>query len=112
MRKLLSQPVTRSVPTRMAAIPALLVGHLCPDLLITRMTRIGDGLQFCTEVSWQQALVDAGVALWVVLDEAAPTASAQAPIGLDVVTVVGHAGDFSAEIPSRPADPVYTVLAD
>lgn len=106
MRKLLPHSVTRSAPTSMAGTPALLVGHLRPDVLITRMTRSGDGLQFCTEVSWQQALVDAGVALWTVLDDDAPTASAQTPVGLDAVTVVGRGGDPTDETHSCPTDSV------
>lgn len=112
MRELLSSHVVHSIPTSMAAIPGLLAGHLRPDALITRMAHSGDGLQFCSEVSWQQALVDAGVPLWAVLDDSAPKASAEAPIPLDAVTIIGRAGSGTAEIPVRSADSIHDDLAD
>ena len=112
VRKLLPSRVTRSVPTSLAAIPALLAGHLRPDILIARMIPSGDGLQFCTEVSWQRAAVDAGVPLWAVIDDAAPTACAERPVALHAATVIGRAGDRPADIPFRPAESVHEALAD
>ncbi|MUL67875.1 acetyl-CoA hydrolase [Mycobacterium sp. CBMA 234] len=112
VRGLLPNPATRSVPVSMAAIPALLTGHLRPDALITRMAPRGAGLQFCTEVSWQQALVDAGVSVWAVVDDAAGSASAEPAVDRGRVTVVGHTGEPPAEVPSRAPDPIHYELAD
>lgn len=112
VRKLLPSPVTRSVPVSMAAIPGLLAGYLRPDILITRMTPSGAGLQFCTEISWQRAVVESGVKLWAVIDDAARSASAEPPIAHAAATVVGHAGDAPAEVPSRPAESIHEALAD
>lgn len=112
VRALLPSPTTSAVPTSMAAIPALLGSHLRPDALITRMTRRGDGLRFCTEVSWQQALVDLGVPVWAVLDEDAPSAHAGTPISPDRVTIIGRAGDAPADVPSRPTEALHDALAD
>lgn len=112
VRGLLAQPVTRSIPTSMAAIPALLSGHLRPDVLITRMAERDGGLHFCTEVSWQQALFDAGVQVLAVLDRAATVASAEKPISVDAVAVIGEAGDRPAAVPPRRPDPVHEQLAD
>ncbi|MDR3663485.1 MAG: acetyl-CoA hydrolase/transferase C-terminal domain-containing protein [Mycobacterium sp.] len=112
VRSLLTNPVTSAVPTSMAAIPALLGDHLRPDLLITRMTRRAGGLQFCTEVSWQQALVDLGVPVWAVLDDEAPSAYAGKPVPADAVTIIGRAGDSPADVPWRPAESIHDALAD
>lgn len=112
VRALLPSPVTSAVPVSMAAIPALLGGHLRPDVLITRMTRRGDGLHFCTEISWQRALVDLGVPVWAVLDDGAPTASAEPALPAEAVTIIGYAGDAPADIPSKGAAAVHEALAD
>ncbi|WP_156628727.1 acetyl-CoA hydrolase/transferase C-terminal domain-containing protein [Mycobacterium sp. 1274756.6] len=111
-RKLLPSPMVRAVPTSMAAIPGLLAGHLRPDVLITRMAEDGEGLRFCTEVSWQRAMVDAGVPVWAVLDRTAPVASAEKPIPVSQVKIVGIAACRPAEVPSVPPDPVHDELAD
>lgn len=112
VRALLPSPATRAVPTSMAAIPALLSGHLRPDVLITRMTERDGVLRFCTEVSWQRALIDIGVPVWAILDDAAPSADATAPLATDAGIVVGRVGDAVAEAPVRVPDAVYEELAD
>lgn len=112
VRALLPSPVTSAVPVSMAAIPALLGGHLRPDVLITRMTSRGDGLHFCTEISWQRALVELGVPVWAVLDDGAPTASAEPALPAEAVTIIGYAGDAPADIPSKAAAAIHEALAD
>ncbi len=112
VRSLLSSPVTSAVPTSLAAIPGLLGEHLRPDVLVTRMTRRADGLRFCTEVSWQQALVDLGVPVWAVIDDRAPSAYAGEPIPADAVTIIGRAGDSPADVPQRPSESIHDALAD
>lgn len=111
-RQLLPSPVTRAIPTSMAAIPGLLSGCLRPDVLITRMARRGGSLHFCTEVSWQFALFAAGVPVWAVLDDTAACASAEAPIPADRVSVVGTAESGPVALPSPAPDPVHVELAD
>ena len=112
VRPLLPSPVTRAVPTSMAAIPALLSGPLRPDVLITRMTVRDGGLRFCTEVSWQRALIDDGIAIWAVIDDSAVCADAGPPLPESAVTIVGRVGDAPAESPERPIDDVYHALAE
>lgn len=112
VRTLLPSPVTSAVPTSMAAIPALLGSHLRPDVLLTRMTRRDGGFQFCTEVSWQQTLVDIGVPVWAVLDEGAPSACAGKPVAPEALTIIGRTGDSPADLPSRPAEAIHEALAD
>lgn len=112
VRGLLPHPATCAIPTSLAAIPGLLTGPLHPDVLITRMTHRGGAVHFCTEVSWQQALVDAGVPVWAVLDDAAPAASAESGLPLDAVSVVGRAGDAPARVAPRAPEPLHEELAD
>ncbi len=112
VRGLLPHPGTCAIPTSLAAIPGLLTGPLRPDVLITRMTRRGDAVHFCTEVSWQQALVDAGVPVWAVLDDVAPAASAESPLSPNAVSVLGRAGDGPACVAPRAPEPLHEELAD
>lgn len=112
VRSLLPNPVTSAVPVSMAAVPGLLAGHLRPDVLITRVARRADGLHFCTEVSWQQAMVRSGVPVWAVFDDSAPVASAEPPLPAEAVTIIGRSGDQPASIPSKPAQPIHDALAD
>ncbi|KUI34250.1 acetyl-CoA hydrolase/transferase C-terminal domain-containing protein [Mycobacterium sp. GA-2829] len=112
VRALLPSPVTSAIPVSLAAIPGLLGGHLRPDVLITRMALRENGYHFCTEVSWQQALVKVGVPVWAVLDESAHVGSGEQPLPLDAVTVVGRAGDEPASVPSKPPQPIHDALAD
>ncbi|QFS90356.1 Succinyl-CoA:coenzyme A transferase [Mycobacterium sp. THAF192] len=112
VRALLPNPVTSAVPVSMAAIPGLLSGHLRPDVLISRMARRASGFHFCTEVSWQRAMVEIGVPVWAVLDESANVASAEQPLSVDAVTVIGDAGDSPASVPSKPTQSIHDELAD
>lgn len=112
VRNLLSSPVTAAVPVSMAAVPGLLTGYLRPDVLLTRMARRNGDLHFCTEVSWQQAVADAGVPVWAVVDQTAPVASAERPLAADAVTVVGVAADRPADLPSKDPEPLHEELAD
>ena len=112
-RGLTASTVTRSIPTSMSAIPALLAGPLRPDLLITRMAAHGGTLSFSTEVSWQQGLIDAGIPVWAVVDGSAPAASAvrRGIEGADI-DVVGACGDGPAPMPGRAPEAVHEALAD
>lgn len=104
---------TRSIPTSMSAIPALLAGPLRPDLLITRMVTRAGVLAFSTEVSWQQGLIDAGVPVWAVIDGFAPAAGAphRGVAGADI-DVVGLCTDGPMPMPARAPEAVHEALAD
>ena len=62
VREVLRSPSAQFLPTRLAAIPALLTDVLRPDVLLTRLVQRDGALQFGTEVSWQRALIDDGMA--------------------------------------------------
>jgi hypothetical protein len=112
MRPLLRSPSTRFLPTSLAAQPALLLGPLRPDVLITRLVQRGGQLMFSTEVSWQRELVDAGVPVLAVIDGTAPAASAETPLNPDQVRIVGHSSDGPIQFPHKEPQPVHDALAD
>jgi acyl-CoA hydrolase len=53
-------------------------------------------------VSWLRAVIDAGVPLAVVLDEALPRATAGPPLPEDQTFVIGHTADGPATVPVAP----------
>src|ERR1700684_1292546 len=80
VREVLRSPKARFVPTRLAAIPALLADVLRPDVLLTRLVSRDGLLQFSTEVSWQRAVIGNGTKTLAVIDTSAPAADAGAPL--------------------------------
>src|SRR5271168_1561644 len=68
VREVLRSLTARFLPTRLAAIPALLADVLRPQVLLTRLVRRAGLLQFCTEVSWQRAVIDSGTRTLAVID--------------------------------------------
>jgi hypothetical protein len=100
------------LPTTLAAIPGLLAGTARPDLLITRLARREGALQFATEVSWQQALLDEQVPVWALLDEVTPAASAERPIDPQRVTVIGTTTGGPWELAPREPEPIHEAIAD
>ncbi|BBU21056.1 acetyl-CoA hydrolase/transferase C-terminal domain-containing protein [Mycobacterium xenopi] len=112
LRDLLRCPPARFVPTPLSAIPALLAGSLRPDVLITRLVERGGRLHFGTEVSWQRGLVESGVPVLAILDTTAPTASAEAPVNPDQVTLAGRTCDGPLRMPYKGPEPVYEALAE
>ncbi|WP_082945950.1 acetyl-CoA hydrolase/transferase C-terminal domain-containing protein [Mycobacterium sp. E1747] len=100
------------LPTSLAAVPSVLSGPLRPDLLITRMVRRGGTLQFGTEVSWQQMLLEDGVPVWAVVDEVSPAASAEAPVAQQRVTVIATTARGPWELAPREPEPIHEALAD
>lgn len=112
-RALTASAVTRSIPTSMSAIPALVAGPLRPDLLITRMVARSGKLSLSTEVSWQQGLIAAGVPVWAVVDGCAPAASAvHGGVASADIDVVGLCSDGPTPMPGRAPEPVHEALAD
>lgn len=112
MRRVLGAPNARFVPTRLAAVPALLAGALRPDVLVTRLVERGGALHFGTEVSWQRELVDSGVPVLAILDSNAPKADAGPPLSRAAVTVVARSDDGPIRFPHKEPDPVHDQLAD
>src|SRR6202042_2378211 len=76
VREVLRSPKARFLPTRLAAIPALLADVLRPDVLLTRLVRRDGLLRFGTEVSWQRTLIDNGARTLAVIDTSASAAAA------------------------------------
>ena len=112
VRDLLREPSARFVPTSLAGIAGLLGGPLRPDVLITRLTRRNRGLHFGTEVSWQRELVDAGVPVLAVVDDAMPCADAGAPLDDSGVRVLACCSTGPARLPGKEPEPVHETLAD
>lgn len=112
VREVLRSPSARFLPTSLAGIAALMTDTLRPDLLITKLVKRGGQLQFGTEVSWQRELIDAGVPVLAIVDNAAPAASAEDPLDPSRVQVVAHSSDGPVRVPSREPNPIHDALAD
>src|ERR1700757_728576 len=111
-RSLLQCATARFGPTRLTAVAAILSDVLRPDVLITRMVERNGTLQFGTEVSWQRALIHAGVRVLAVVDTNSPAADAGPPLDPAMVDVVGYSDDGPLQIPQKRPDPVHGALAD
>ena len=111
-REVLRNPTARFLPTRLAAIPALLTDVLRPDVLLTRLVQRGDALQFGTEVSWQRAAIDSGARTLGVIDTTAPAASAEPALDPSAVEVLGTVRGGAVQLPEREPEPIHDALAD
>ena len=112
VRELLRSPKARFLPTRLAAIPALLADVLRPDVLLTRMVRRDGLLQFGTEVSWQRVVIDNGTKTLAVIDTSAPAADAGPGLDPSSVEVLGTVASGPARVPEREPEPLHDALAD
>jgi hypothetical protein len=112
VRDVLRSPNARFLPTRLAAIPALLTDVLQPDVLLTRLARRNDLLQFGSEVSWQRAVIASGTRTLAVIDTSAPAADAGPPLGLSGIEVLGTVGSGPVRVPQREPEPIHDALAD
>jgi hypothetical protein len=99
VREVLRSPKARFLPTRLAAIPALLADVLRPDVLLTRLARWDGLLQFGTEVSWQRELIDSGTRTLAVIDTSTPAADAEPPLDPSSVEVLGTVGGGPIRVP-------------
>jgi acyl-CoA hydrolase len=111
VRDVLRNPSARFVPSRLSAIPSLLAGPLRPDVLITRLVERNGQYRFGTEVSYQRGLVDTGIPVLAVIDDTAPSASAEPALDAGQVRVLGRAGDGPAHVHREP-EPLHDALAD
>ncbi len=112
VRDVLTSPAARFAPTRLSGIAALLSGALRPDVLLTRVVERDGALHFSTEVSWQRAVVDAGVPVLAIVDGNAPKADAGPPLDAAAVQVIAHSVDGPLQFPSPAPEPVHEALAD
>ena len=111
VRDVLRNPSARFVPSRLSAIPKLLAGPLRPDVLITRLVERKGQYRFGSEVSYQRGIVESGVPVLAVVDDAAPSASAEPALDAGRVRVIGRAGDGPAHVHREP-EPIHEALAD
>ena len=112
VREVLRGATARFLPTRLAAIPALLTDVLRPDVLLTRLVRRGELLQFGTEVSWQRAAIDSGARTLGVIDTTAPAASAEPALDPSALDVLGTVRGGAVQLPEREPEPIHDALAD
>lgn len=112
VRDVLRSPSARFLPTRLAAIPALLTDVLRPDVLLTRFVQRDEGLQFGTEVSWQRAVIHAGARTFGIIDTTAPAADAEPAFDPSTVEVIGTVEGGLARLPERRPEPIHQTLAD
>jgi len=110
-RAVLRSPVARFLPTRLSALPALLLGPLRPDLVLCRLASRGGELRYGSEVSYLSVLVDAEVRVLAVVDEAGCSASALPPLDPTQIRVIGRAG-VGPEHWHREPDAIHEALAD
>lgn len=89
----------RSVPVRLSATPALVTGRLRPDLLLVGAAPDPRGFVLGSEVSWVRAVIEAGVPIAAVVDEALPRAAAGAPLPDDHTHVIGRTRLGPNEVP-------------
>jgi acyl-CoA hydrolase len=112
VREVLRSPKARFLPTRLAAIPALLADVLRPDVLLTRLVRRDGLLRFGTEVSWQRTVIDNGARTLAVIDTSAPAAAAEPPLDPSGIQVLGTVGNGPVQVPQREPEPIHDALAD
>nr|WP_246241187.1 acetyl-CoA hydrolase/transferase C-terminal domain-containing protein [Mycolicibacterium madagascariense] len=112
VRDVLRSPTARFLPTRLAAIPALVADVLRPDVLLTRLVRRDGRLQFGSEVSWQRAVFDSGTRTLGVVDARAPAAAAGPALDDSEVEVLGTVRFGLTKVPQRDPEPLHDALAD
>lgn len=112
VRDILRSRTARFLPTRLAAIPALLAGVLRPDVFVTRLVRRDGQLTFGTEVSWQNGLIGCGAKIFGVIDESGHAASAESALDAAAVEVLGSVHNGPARMVQREPEPIHEALAD
>src|SRR6202000_3371010 len=112
VREVLRSPKARFLPTRLAAIPALLADVLRPDVLLTRVVRRDGLLHLSTEVSWQREVINSGTYTLAVVDTSAPAADAGPALDPSRVKVLGAVGTGPVRVPEREPEPIHDALAD
>ena len=112
VREVLRSPKARFLPTRLAAIPALLTDVLAPDVLLTRVVRRDGLLHLGTEVSWQREVINSGTRTLAIVDSSAPSADAEPALDASRVEALGIIGSGPVRVPQRDPEPIHDALAD
>ena len=112
VRDVLRGQAARFLPTRLAAIPALLTDVLRPHVLLTSLVQRHGQLQFGTEVSWQREVIDSGARTFGVVDTAAPAAAAELALDPSRVEVLGTVRGAPVCAPPREPEAIHDALAD
>lgn len=112
VRDVLRNPSARFIPTRLAAIPALLADVLRPQVLLTRLVERGGVLQSSTEISWQHSVIVGGAMTLAVVDTTAPAAAGGPAFDTSGVEVLGTVSGGPAGAAQREPDPIHHALAD
>lgn len=112
VREVLRSPSAQFLPTRLAAIPALLTDVLRPDMLLTRLVQRDGALQFGTEVSWQRTVIASGASVLGIVDTSAPAADAERTFDATAVEVLGTVSGGVTRLPERKPEPIHEALAD
>jgi acyl-CoA hydrolase len=112
VREVLRSPKARFLPTRLAAIPALLADVVRPDVLLTRVVRRDGLLHFSTEVSWQREVINSGTRPLAIVDTSAPSADAEPALDPSRVEALGTACSGPTRVPQRDPEPIHDALAD
>jgi acyl-CoA hydrolase len=111
LRHAVDAGLLRFTPARMSAVPALVHGPWCPDLLVATLVRAGDGFHFGSEVSWQRAAIDAGALVAAVVSAAVPLADAGPPLPADRVVVVGDSAEPPGVLRDVTPGPAFQAIA-
>jgi Acetyl-CoA hydrolase/transferase C-terminal domain len=112
VREVLRSPKARFLPTRLAAIPALLSDVLRPDVLLTRVVRRNELIYLSTEVSWQRVVINSGTKTLAIIDTSAPAADGEPALDPSGVEVLGSVGTGPSRVPQREPEPSHDALAD
>ena len=112
VREVLRSPKARFLPTRLAAIPALLADVLRPDVLLTRVVRRDGLLHLGTEVSWQREVINSGTRTLAIVDSSAPLADAESALDASRVEALGTVGSGPVRVAQRDPEPIHDALAD
>jgi len=103
--------LVRYVPTRLSAVPSLLTGPLRPDVLMVSLAPGQSGWVWGTEVSWMQALVDAGIPVVAEVNDGLPRCSRLAELPRSRVEVVAEVTRPPLDFPAVPSDEVSVTIA-
>jgi acyl-CoA hydrolase len=89
----------RYAPCRLSLVPRLVRSVFRPELLLASARPDGEGLSFCTEVSWMMAAVDAGAKVVAEVNEGLPLASRDATIPAAQIAATLDAAARPAALP-------------
>lgn len=113
LRKPIGDGTVRSLPLRWSTVPALIADVMRPDvLLVSVVPHPGGGWSFGTEVSWMQAVIDAGAMVAGVVSTASPVAYWGPPLPDEQVTIVGQADGEVAPLQFSPPEEVHRQIAE